>query len=243
MGSRRSRRARGVGRNPYEHGWKSASKMASRTSFSAACTTRSRTVGIPSRRGLPLALGIIRCRTGSGSNCPGLQLARSSARNTSPTAPMSIDGGYAVDPGRAGSSVTPHPIPGHHAGRPGSQTRLTGRRTGDQDRRSPTVQLGLDLQYPTLSLIQLGLARGTLLTFQLPPADSLGPQGRPPARYPRVRTLFRRPPTEPGMRLITAPGSPVFDSASRATSMIPCGCRRGSHGRRSGPCGGVMPSA
>ena len=52
---------------PYEHGSKSASKIGSSTSFKDACTTRSATVGIPSRRRLrDPGLGIIRSRTGSG---------------------------------------------------------------------------------------------------------------------------------------------------------------------------------
>jgi len=59
-------RAPRLGRNPYEEGWKPASKMGSSTSLSAACTTRSRTVAMPSRRSLPLALGIIRSRTRDG---------------------------------------------------------------------------------------------------------------------------------------------------------------------------------
>ena len=37
--------ARRFGRNPYEHGWKSASKMGSSTSFRLAWTTRSAIVG------------------------------------------------------------------------------------------------------------------------------------------------------------------------------------------------------
>ena len=37
--------ARRLGRKPYEHGSKSASKIGSSTSFSDACTTRSATVG------------------------------------------------------------------------------------------------------------------------------------------------------------------------------------------------------
>ena len=49
--------ARRFGRNPYEHGWKSASKIGSSTSFSAACTTRSVTVGMPSAAQFPARLG------------------------------------------------------------------------------------------------------------------------------------------------------------------------------------------
>jgi hypothetical protein len=55
-----------VGPEPVETGAKSASKIGSRTNFSAACTTRSITVGMPNARSFPLALGIITCRTGAG---------------------------------------------------------------------------------------------------------------------------------------------------------------------------------
>ena len=59
--------ARRLGLKPYEHDTKSASKIGSSTSFKDACTTRSATVGIPSRRRLrDPGLGIIRSRTGSG---------------------------------------------------------------------------------------------------------------------------------------------------------------------------------
>ena len=70
-GSRRSRPGLGAsGGSRSEHGLKSASKIGSSTSFRAACTTRSRAVGMPSRRSLPVALGIIRSRTGSGRTGP-----------------------------------------------------------------------------------------------------------------------------------------------------------------------------
>ena len=46
------------GRNPYEHGPKSASKMGSSTSLAAICTTRSCTVGMPKGRLAPSAFGM-----------------------------------------------------------------------------------------------------------------------------------------------------------------------------------------
>jgi len=55
-------------RNPYDEDWKSTSKMGSNTNFRTACTTRSATVGIPSLPNLPLAFGIITCRTSTGRN-------------------------------------------------------------------------------------------------------------------------------------------------------------------------------
>ena len=54
------------GRNPYEQSWKSTSKIGSRISFAAVCTTRSRTVGIPSGRCFPSAFGMYRRRTACG---------------------------------------------------------------------------------------------------------------------------------------------------------------------------------
>lgn len=69
---------------PVEHGWKSASKIGSRTSFKLACTTRSRTEGMPKRRSLPDAFGIICSLTGSGSKLLALSSARSLCSIASP---------------------------------------------------------------------------------------------------------------------------------------------------------------
>src|ERR1019366_5201530 len=59
-----------LGRKPYEHGRKSASKTGSSTSFAAICTTRSRTVGMPNGRLLPSAFGMYRRRTTVGRYVP-----------------------------------------------------------------------------------------------------------------------------------------------------------------------------
>ena len=53
------------------------SKIGSRTSLRAICTTRSLSVGIPRRRIRPSRLGINRSRTGSGRNDPDLSSSRS----------------------------------------------------------------------------------------------------------------------------------------------------------------------
>ncbi len=55
--------------------------MGSSTSFRDAWTTRSATVGIPSFRNFPFALGIVTCRTGTGRNSPGFREARIPSRN------------------------------------------------------------------------------------------------------------------------------------------------------------------
>jgi hypothetical protein len=75
--------ARRLGRNPYETGKKSASKRGSSTSFNAAWTTRSATVGIPRLLTFPdpPGFGILRSRTGSGRNEPSLREVRSASRN------------------------------------------------------------------------------------------------------------------------------------------------------------------
>jgi hypothetical protein len=75
--------ARRLGRNPYEHGWKSASKMGSSTALRLAWTTRSATVGIPSWRSLPPAFGIITCRTSRGWNLPDFSEVQSWSRKVS----------------------------------------------------------------------------------------------------------------------------------------------------------------
>src|SRR5829696_7940601 len=74
--------ARRLGRNPYEHGWKSASKTGSSTALHAACTTRSSTVGIPRLRSFPPPLGIFTCRTGDGRYSPDFSRSRTWSRNT-----------------------------------------------------------------------------------------------------------------------------------------------------------------
>jgi hypothetical protein len=83
--------ARRFGRNPYEHGLKSASKMGSNTAFRAACTTRSATVGIPSLRSLPLALGISTCRTSTGRNVRDFNCSRMPPRKFSTPTPVTIE--------------------------------------------------------------------------------------------------------------------------------------------------------
>ena len=54
------------GRNPYEVGQKSASKIGSSTSLAAVCTILSRTVEMPRLLSFPERLGINRSRAGSG---------------------------------------------------------------------------------------------------------------------------------------------------------------------------------
>jgi hypothetical protein len=112
-------------------------------------------VAIPRRRSLPFALGIIRSRTGRGRKPRCFNEPRSASRNSSTPRPQR-DGHrrVAVHPRRPGAPVSPHPIPRHQ------QERRIGHEVEQiiepafmiADR--PTVQLGLDLQYPALGPIQ-----------------------------------------------------------------------------------------
>ena len=88
--------ARRLGRNPYEHGLKSASKMGSSTSFRLAWTTRSAMVGIPRLRSFPFAFGIITCRTSTGRNSPDFSESRIWPRKASTPIPVSIRAAVAL---------------------------------------------------------------------------------------------------------------------------------------------------
>src|SRR6266571_766209 len=54
---------------------------------------------------------------------------------------------------------------------------------------------------------------------------------------------FPTAPLRTGLAIFTAPGSPVSFSANSAVVVLRNGCPRGRCGRRSGFCGGVLPSA
>ncbi len=83
--------ARRFGRNPYEHGLKSASKIGSSTAFRLAWTTRSTTVGIPSLRNFPdFPFGIITRRTSTGPNSPDFSESRIWPKNASTPTQVSI---------------------------------------------------------------------------------------------------------------------------------------------------------
>jgi hypothetical protein len=58
--------ARRPGRNPYEVGQKSASKIGSKTSLAAICTILSRNAAMPKLLSFPERFGINRSRAGKG---------------------------------------------------------------------------------------------------------------------------------------------------------------------------------
>src|SRR5216683_2527628 len=113
--------ARRFGRNPYEHGLKSASKIGSSTAFRLAWTTRSATVGIPSLRNFPVTpFGIITCRTSTGRNSPDFSESRIWPRNTSTPTRASIRATVA----RSMPGVRCPGVPGHTLPRVDQECRV-----------------------------------------------------------------------------------------------------------------------
>jgi len=127
---------------------KSASKIGSSTSLRLACTHRSRAVGIPNRLDLPEVFGIIRSRTGSGANLRALRSSRSSRKELLTILGADRARFHSIDTSRSCSSIAPHTIPAdHQEGRVADEIEQVIKptiRTVDR----PSVQLGLDLQYP-----------------------------------------------------------------------------------------------
>ena len=214
--------------------------MGSSTSLSAACTTRSRTVGMPSRRRLPPGLGIIRSRTGTGRNARaqvGPQLdeehlpRRARSRWHRPS----------------GRPPPPSVRPGCSA--PGAM-RLQGRRVTDEVEEvgeptlrvigRPSVQLGLHPQYPHLRLRRRRPRRA-------------GVHRRPPA-LPRpvceVAALLRPVAGFPGLRLLRglrpSPGPSADDAPARcprAGRAAPGWFPRSPHDRSMGVVPSFSPAA
>ncbi len=157
--------ARGPGRNPCEHGRKSAWKMGSNTNFRADCTTRSRAVGMPRRRSVPPFLGIIRSRTGNGSN--GRALSHFAARSAVPL------------PRRRSSGV-----PLQHLQYPRPDSIAVGPRLADVHLRTPDLavrplpSLGHVHGFPVLGLLRRPVPSPSLQpTVGLPAATLAGQRG------------------------------------------------------------------
>ena len=70
-----------LGRNPYEHGRKSASNTGSSTILAACWATLSRTVGMPSGRLLPSGFGMSARLAGAGRYVPSRRSRCSSAKS------------------------------------------------------------------------------------------------------------------------------------------------------------------
>ena len=143
-GCRRVRRARAAissacvalrfGRNPYDEARKSASKIGSSTSVAAICATRSRTVGMPSGRCRPSALGMYRRRTGCGRYVPCAQRGAELVESMRSTPYCSIVGQRHRDrrpPRRDSASPAATPPGGRHRLQIRS-SRAWKRRSGDR---------------------------------------------------------------------------------------------------------------
>ena len=130
------------GRKPYEHGRKSASKIGSSTSFAAICTTRSRTVGIPSGRCLPSAFGMYRRSTGCGRYVPARSAAPSSSRKRStPYCSTAASVSHRRPPRPCSASPASTPPAGRHSCRCGRTARGNGDPAAAWPR--PTVGVGV----------------------------------------------------------------------------------------------------
>src|SRR6266849_1822869 len=143
--------ARRFGRNPYEHGLKSASKIGSSTSFRLAWTTRSVMVGIPSLRSFPLFFGISTRRTSTGPNSPDFSESRIGPRKAATPPQVSIWPAVALStPG------VPSPLflatLSHARGSPAP---------GVLRRRCPTRAFGRRRAYPRPGPLGREAARGT----------------------------------------------------------------------------------
>jgi len=126
--------------------------MGSSTSFSAAWTTRSATVGIPRLRTLPdpPGLGILRSRTGSGRNVAAFRWARRSSRNPgTPHLLLDVGDREAIHASSAGAGVTRDPVKRHNQRRRVTHEVEQVVEPAARIGRRPTVKFGLHLRYPT----------------------------------------------------------------------------------------------
>ena len=142
--------ARRPGRNPYEHGWKSASKTGSSTSLSAPWTTRSARVGIPSLRSLPALLRDRHLPDLRGPVSPGPQLSPDFLQEGAHAPRPALDIGHRdpVDAGRPRSLVPAgaHPRLSQEVRVADEVEQVTEPAGGIFPR--PAVQLGLHPPYP-----------------------------------------------------------------------------------------------
>ena len=195
---------------------KSASKIGSSTSFNAACTTRSAVVGIPSRRILPDAFGIVFSRTRCGTNRPALRSSRSSASSSRSAERRQI----AERSRRHRRCVHPCcPAPGstRPRGTPGHRRGCTDHRTDGQDRPSPIGAASSASRVPALGLVEVG-------------PRSAGIHQRPPRQRSMLRTRWTPSPCGRLSRPRTTTGPPPHPggiSRRRAFPPTPAGCGPG----------------
>jgi hypothetical protein len=209
--------ARRPGRNPYEQGWKSTSRIGSSTSFrAAACTTRSPTVGMPSRRRLP---------PGLGSSAP----APAGAQTSGPSGRPEARRGRRPRPARAGRS-RPSGHPPQPSGRPPGlpvpwlRTRCRPSPCGRLSRpptttAAPPPPQTLSRRRPCPPPTWPAGGQGNLGRVPTFTADRLtrAVPSFPPAALPRVR---RRP----SPWASTNSGSPCWWSRPPANRAVACCC-------------------
>src|SRR5436305_9823044 len=91
--------ARRPGRNPYEVGQKSASKIGSSTSLAAVCTILSRSAEMPRLLSFPERFGINRSRGGQRTVGAALELLAELGKDTIHACLLDSLAGLAIDTG------------------------------------------------------------------------------------------------------------------------------------------------
>ena len=104
---------------------------------------------------MPSALGIIRSRTGNGRNLRSFSADPQPLQEPLDTRPASMYAGRtAIHPGRTGALITPHANPRHQKERGIADKVVQIIKPAMRIITSPSVQLGLDPQYPALRLVE-----------------------------------------------------------------------------------------
>lgn len=96
--------------------------IGSGTSFKAACTVRSRAVGLPSPRSLPPLFGMSFSRTGSGRNCLSLRSFLKKGRNVA--VPETTERGFTPSTPAVRAPLLPRTRAHTAVRKAGSATRL-----------------------------------------------------------------------------------------------------------------------
>ena len=153
--------ARRFGRNPYEHGWKSASKIGSSTAFKLAWTTRSATVGDTELAELPAFLRYQHLPHHDRPELTRLQRIPDLPQELGTPSP-SLDSGHRDPIGtrRPCPSVTGNALPGmHQKCRVIYEVEQISEPAGRILSR-PAVQLGLHLPYCEIRRIWMRPSHG-----------------------------------------------------------------------------------
>ena len=156
---------------------------------------------MPSLRSFPLDFGIIRSRTGNGRERAGLQIGpQVGEEQLHPAHVFDVVGGQAVHSGRARTPIAPHPRPGHRQERGIDDQVEQVVKPASSVLAGPSVQLGLDLQYPD-PVIDRTRRVGVHRRPPDLPAPALRTRCRPwpCGRLSRPRTTTAAPPHQRGL--------------------------------------------